>query len=98
MLTNAPWDENWYVGGGPALAPIVTKDWDTFGVVTRAYAKIIDDVNKIDLKSLCLAGRQRCRRSVDAVGKHLMRPCVAHFSQPEWAFTNYVLPPPTHLF
>jgi hypothetical protein len=102
MLTNAPWDENWYVGGGPALAPIVTKDWDTFGVVryaeadpsppgdigltyklapsiqliqqspfyhsdhdtldtispaalenvTRAYAKIIDDVNKIDLKRL----------------------------------------------
>ena len=102
MMTNAPWDENWYVGGGPALAPIVTKDWDTFGVVryaepdpsppgdigltyklapsiqliqqspfyhsdhdtlaaispaalenvTRAYAKIIDDVNKVDLKSL----------------------------------------------
>jgi hypothetical protein len=102
MMTNAPWDENWYVGGGPALAPIVTKDWDTFGVVryaeadpsppgdigltyklapsiqliqqspfyhsdhdtlatispaalenvTRAYAKIIDDVNRVDLKDL----------------------------------------------
>jgi len=104
MMTNSPWDQNWFVGGGPKLAPVVEKDLDAFGVVryaemdpsppgdigmtyklapslqliqqspfyhsdhdtldtistgalenvTRAYAKIIDDVNKMNLSDLVL--------------------------------------------
>jgi Zn-dependent M28 family amino/carboxypeptidase len=102
VATNDPWGFNLFIGGGPALGPIVQKDLATFGVshykeldpspagdigqtyklapslqlimathyyhsdrdtyetipangledVTRAYAKIIDDVNKVDLKDL----------------------------------------------
>jgi hypothetical protein len=32
LPTNTPWNFDWYAGGGPKLAPIVTKDWDLFGV------------------------------------------------------------------
>jgi hypothetical protein len=102
LPTNAPWNFDWYVGGGAALEPIVTKDWDLFGVsrylkattngsgdlgalshlapsidliqasvfyhsdrdtlasispwcienVTRSYAKIIEDLDKVALKDL----------------------------------------------
>jgi len=102
LPTNAPWNFDWYVGGGPKLAPIVIKDWDLFGIsryvaatasgsgdlgaldhlapsidliqatpfyhsdhdtpetispwcienVTRSYAKIIDDLNKVPLADL----------------------------------------------
>lgn len=102
LPTNAPWNFDWYAGGGPKLAPIVTKDWDLFGIsryvkatasgsgdlgaldhlapsidliqatpfyhsdhdtldsislwgieaVTRSYAKIIDDLNKVALADL----------------------------------------------
>ncbi len=102
LPTNAPWNFDWYAGGGPKLAPIVTKDWDLFGIsryvkatasgsgdlgaldhlapsidliqatpfyhsdhdtldsislwgieaVTRSYAKIIDDLNKVELGDL----------------------------------------------
>jgi hypothetical protein len=102
LPVNTPWNFDWYAGGGPKLEPIVTKDWDEFGIsrylkatpsgsgdlgaldhlapsidliqaspfyhsdhdtieslslwgieaVTRSYAKIIDDLNKVDLTDL----------------------------------------------
>jgi len=102
LPTNTPWNFDWYVGGGAKLAPIVTRDWDLFGIsryasataggsgdlgaldhlapsidliqatpfyhsdhdtpetispwcienVTRAYAKIVDDLNAVNLKDL----------------------------------------------
>jgi hypothetical protein len=102
LPTNTPWNFDWYAGGGPKLSPIVTKDWDLFGIsryreptasgsgdlgaldhlapsidliqatpfyhtdhdtpesilpwcienVTRSYAKIIDDLGKVDLADL----------------------------------------------
>jgi len=32
LPTNTPWNFDWYVGGGTALEPIVTRDWDQFGI------------------------------------------------------------------
>jgi hypothetical protein len=32
LPTNTPWNFDWYVGGGAALEPIVTRDWDLFGI------------------------------------------------------------------
>ncbi len=102
LPTNTPWNFDWFAGGGPKLAPIVTRDWDLFGIsryvaatasgsgdlgaldhlapsidliqatpfyhtdhdtpetispwcienVTRSYAKIIEDLNKVPLADL----------------------------------------------
>ncbi|HYL37653.1 MAG TPA: M28 family peptidase, partial [Bryobacteraceae bacterium] len=32
LPTNTPWNFDWFAGGGPKLAPIVTRDWDLFGI------------------------------------------------------------------
>jgi hypothetical protein len=102
LPTNAPWNFDWYVGGGAGLEPVVTKDWDMFGIsrylkatangsgdlgalshlapsidliqasafyhsdadtlesispwcienVTRSYAKIIEDLDKVQIQNL----------------------------------------------
>jgi len=120
LPTNTPWNFDWYAGGGPKLAPIVTRDWDLFGIsryveatpngsgdlgaldhlapsidliqatpfyhsdhdtpasispwcienVTRSYAKIIDDLNKVPLADLAWPpGSQREPRSRTTTGQ-----------------------------
>jgi hypothetical protein len=32
LPTNTAWNFDWFAGGGPKLAPIVTRDWDLFGI------------------------------------------------------------------
>ena len=120
LPTNTPWNFDWYAGGGAKLAPVVTKDWDLFGIsryleptpsgsgdlgaldhlapsidliqatpfyhtdhdtpetislwgienVTRSYAKIIDDLNKIPLADLAWPpGSQPDRRFRSTAGQ-----------------------------
>ena len=32
LPVNSPWNFDWYAGGGPKLEPLVTRDWDEFGI------------------------------------------------------------------
>ena len=50
LPTNTAWNFDWYAGGGPKLAPIVTKNWDLFGIsrYVEATASGSGDLGALD--------------------------------------------------